>query len=254
LTLVNFYSIIILLEKAKGGRKMYKRFPGPWKVAWIDRKEYGFIALPHNQRAFVLKRVAWLGLRDYGRTQEPGDIIYYPEVIRSPKGLWTVQYVGEWRLKEYERRLKLAQEGWQPVFRLALDLARPWWREEDEKLRQAWLASGKAPSLEALLFEHRAKESRLREEFYERVKALVNLHDYYSGLATGRYGVSRGEYGADPEKIKGAVVLDRTNDVGHYHLYWSFSEDVEDAPAWLAEAGGMRAWLKAACEAAKERT
>jgi hypothetical protein len=252
LIFIEIYVIIFQQKQNKEGCKLYIRFDGEYRVKWVEGKEYGFIALPDGKRAFVLKKVAWLGLNDeWGRPHIPGERIFYPELIKTPKGLWTVQYVGEWRLKEYERRLKLAQEGWQPVFRLALDLARPWWWEEDEKLRQAWLASGKAPSLEALLFEHRAKESRLREEFYERVKALVNLHDYYSGLATGRYGVSRGGYGADPEKIKGAVVLDRTNDVGHYHLYWSFSEDV---PAWLAAAGGMGAWLKAACEAAKERT
>ena len=248
---IEIYVIIFQQKQNKEGCKLYIRFDGECRVKWIEGKEYGFIALPDGKRAFVLKKVAWLGLNDeWGRPHIPGERIFYPELIKTPKGLWTVQYVGEWRLKEYEKRLELAKEGWQKVFEIAIDLCRPWWRQEDEDLRQIWLASGRQLEFEILLLKHREQESQLREEFYNRIEALINLHDYYSGLVSGRYGIARGGYGADPEKIKGAIIIDRTYDVGHYHLYWAFAQDV---PEWLRGVS-MGEWIKAACEqAAKEQ-
>jgi len=60
LILVNLYVVIILLEKAKGGSKMYKRFSGSWKVAWIDRSEYGADPEKIRGRLFWIEPMMWV--------------------------------------------------------------------------------------------------------------------------------------------------------------------------------------------------
>lgn len=197
-------------------------------ISWNLQKGFGFLALDDGRRAFCHFSAAWRGKFDE-KTVKIGDEIHFVEVDQSPKGLRVIQFVSPSSCPEWAERFPCVDKvkGIEAIKALIADLADPRWKTEDEILRIKLVDGGRNKEDEDLLFAHRLREYRKVEELQALIVDVLNVHESYSGLSSGRHGTYRGAFGVLPYELGNkVVVLAQTHDINQTLWLWSWREDV----------------------------